>query len=428
MKYEKMDIAALVKEKERLSEEYSRMAAAGLRLDMSRGKPSPEQLDLSNDIFSALGGDFTDKAGNDVRNYGVMCGIDEMRDIFAAMLATERDNVIVCGSSSLTAMYDTVSRAMNFGLAESEKPWREYKKIKFICPSPGYDRHFEICRAFGIEMIPVAMTEYGPDMAEVERLVKGDDSVKGIWCVPQYSNPTGVTYSAETAARLASMPAKAADFTIFWDNAYCVHHLYPSHDKLPNILELAAEAGNPERPLMFCSFSKISFAGSSVSCVAGSGKSMAAMKKVMQSQAICYNKVNQLMHARFFGDMKGVKAHMEKHAEILRPKFAAVLAILDDRLTESGFAEWSQPHGGYFVSLDVMDGTARRTIELCEKAGVKLTAAGATFPYGIDRRDRNIRIAPSYPSVEELTQATELLCVTASLAAVEKLLQYPEKG
>lgn len=424
MKYEKMDLSALVKERDRLSAEYDAMLSRGLKLDMSRGKPSPEQLDLSSGLLAAADNNFIDSDGNDVRNYGGLAGISEMRDIFAAMLGVERKNVVIGGNSSLTMMYDTVSRAMNFGLAASAKPWKDYKKIKFLCPSPGYDRHFEICRAFGIEMIPIKMTAIGPEVAEVARLVKNDDAIKGMWCIPQYSNPTGITYSAETVQALASMPAKAADFTIFWDNAYCVHHLYASTDKLANILELAAAAGNPERPLVFCSFSKVTYAGASVSCVAGSEKSVESLLAAMSSQIICHDKVNQLLHARYFKDFAGVKAHMERHAELLGPKFSVVLKILDDRLTDGGFAEWSRPHGGYFISLNVMPGTARRTVELCARAGVKLTPAGATFPYGIDPEDSNIRIAPSYPSVAELADATELLCISAGLAAAERLMQY----
>lgn len=425
MKYSSMDLAALMDEKEQLEKLYADFCSRGLKLDMSRGKPAPEQLELSNGLLSAIGGNFKDESGADVRNYGNISGVLEMRDIFASMLGVKTENVVACGNSSLNAMYDTFSRAYNFGLANSEKPWREYKKIKFLCPAPGYDRHFAICEAFGAEMITVPMLPTGPDMDFVEQAVRSDETVKGIWCVPMYSNPTGVTYSDSTVARLAEMEAKAPDFTIMWDNAYCVHHLYGAQDKLANILELCTAAGHADRPLMFCSFSKITFAGGSVSCVAGSENSIAVMLKAMAAQTISYNKVDQLMHARFFGDFAGVKRHMEKHAELLRPKFEAVLRVLDEQLADPDFASWSRPRGGYFISFEAMPGTAREIVDLCGRAGVKLTEAGAAFPYHRDPGDSNIRIAPSCPTVAENEQAAELLCVCARKAAVEKLINEP---
>lgn len=427
MPYAAMNLVALIREREGLEKQYADFKKKGLKLDMSRGKPCPKQVALSNSMLRCLKSDFSDSTGADVRNYGNLAGIPEMRAIFGEMLGVSPDNVVVCGNSSLNIMFDTLARGMLFGMPDSPEPWSKGEKVKFLCPAPGYDRHFTICQTLGIEMITVPMLSTGPDMDMVESLAASDSAIKGIWCVPQYSNPGGVTYSKETVERLAAMQTKAPDFTIMWDNAYCVHHLY-SGEQLANILDCCTRHGCPNRPLMFSSFSKISFAGGSVSCVAGSGDSLAALKKVMSAQTIGHDKVNQLMHARFFGDLNGVKAHMEKHAAILRPKFEAVLEILDSSLAECGFASWSRPKGGYFISLEVMPGTAKRVVALCAEAGVKLTPAGAAFPYGNDVQDSNIRIAPSYPEPAELKKAAQLLCVSARLAAVEKLLEGISQG
>ena len=422
MRYASLDLPSLLAEKQQLTERYEALRGRGLRLDMSRGKPSPEQSALSDGLLTAIGGDFNDEAGLDTRNYGELAGIPEMRRIFGEMVGADPENVVVCGSASLNAMYDTVARAMLFGLAGSPQPWGQLPAVKFLCPAPGYDRHFAICEALGIEMIPVPMLETGPDMETVERLARNDSAVRAIWCVPRFSNPTGIVYSDGTVERLAALKARAPDFTILWDNAYCVHELTEGAPQPMNILAACERAGCPDRPLVFASFSKITFAGGSVSCVAGSAGSIAEFKRRLAAQTISFNKVNQLMHARFFRNIDGVRAHMKKHAALLKPKFQAVLDTFEQQLADSGIARWTRPLGGYFISLYVMEGTAGRTVQLCGEAGVKLTAAGAPFPYEKDPADSNIRIAPSYPSVGELLTAAEVVCISARLAAIEKLL------
>lgn len=426
MVYNSMNLIELTREKELLEKQYADFKKKNLFLDMSRGKPSQKQVALSNKMLKAIGSDFVDQSGADVRNYGNLSGIEELRRIFGGMLGLPADNVVVGGNASLNLMFDTLSRAMLFGLADSPEPWCRLPKVKFLCPCPGYDRHFAMLEKLGIEMLPVPMTESGPDMDLVCRLAESDPAVKGIFCVPAYSNPTGITYSDQTVETLASMKTAAPDFTVMWDNAYCIHHLYDeacNQDRLANIFELCQKHGTQNRALIFCSFSKISFAGGSVSCVAGSDDSLEALKSVMSVQTIGHDKINQLMHTRFFGNLDGVEAHMKKHAELLRPKFKAVLDTLEASLAPCGFARWNNPRGGYFILLRVMEGTAATVVRLCAEAGVKLTAAGAPFPYGKDPLDDTLRLAPSYPEVGELKKAAQLLCISARLAAVCKLLE-----
>jgi len=398
-----------------LQTRYDEFSARGLKLDMTRGKPAPEQLDLANGLLSLPGaGDFTTASGVDCRNYGGIDGIPEARELFGAYMGVSPEEIILGGNASLTLMHDTVANAMQH-TAWGKAP------IKFLCPSPGYDRHFSICEHFGIEMVVVGMDEHGPDMDQVEQLVAGDDSIKGMWCVPKYSNPTGAVYSDAVVDRLASMPA-AADFRIFWDNAYEAHTLEAAPAPLKNILQACKDAGNPERVLMFGSTSKISFAGMGVSMVAGSVKSMNGVRSNLKAQTIGPDKINQLRHVRFFKDIDGIHAHMQKHAEILRPKFEAVLEILERELGGQGIATWTRPSGGYFVSLDTLDQCAAQVIQMAGDAGVKLTAAGATFPYRKDPRDRNIRIAPSLPALEDIHTAMEGVAICVQLASVQKQL------
>ena len=408
-----------------LREEYARCKAKGLSLDMSRGKPAGAQLDLSEGLLTTLttSADCIAEDGSDCRNYGVPDGVPEMKKIFADLLELPEKNIYLAGASSLQLMYDAISRLMLFGASEGSTPWSTLQAkgetVKFLCPAPGYDRHFGLCECFGIEMIPVEMTPVGPDMDAVESLVR-DPSVKGIWCVPKYSNPTGVTFSDETVRRLAKMDCAADDFRIFWDNAYAVHDLYDETEPLLNLFEEAAKAGNPDRVYIFASFSKITYSGGSVAIFATSDSNLAYARKAFRKQSICYDKVNQLRHARYFGDAAGVIAHMKKHAAILRPKFEAVEEIFERELASCGIGQWSNPKGGYFISLDLPDNTAKRTFDLCKEAGVTLTSVGETFPYGKDPRDRNLRIAPSFPTVTDLTAAAEILCLCAKIAYLEK--------
>lgn len=422
VEYSKLNADEAANELTALRREYQLFKARGLKLDMSRGKPAPDQLSLAEDLLkSGVGYDFTDSAGTDTRNYGEPLGAPEMREIFARMLSVKPENVIACGNSSLNLMYDTISRAYTHGLPHSDKPWGRYDRIKLLCPSPGYDRHFAICEHFGAELVAVAMTDDGPDIDEVERLVADDDAVKGIWCVPIYSNPTGCVYSNETIRRLADMKCAARDFTIIWDNAYCVHSLCGDPPRIAEILEECERAGNPERALEFASTSKITFAGAGVSCIAGSEASLDAVKKTMAIQTIGYNKINQLMHARFIKESGGIGAIMRRHADLLRPKFELVDNELTSRLGGTGAARWTKPQGGYFVSLYV-EGGAERVVRLCADAGVKLTNAGAAYPYGRDPEDSHIRIAPSYPTLDELKAACELLCVCVKTAYLERAI------
>lgn len=412
----------LAAEKAVLEKEYSEHKAKGLKLDMSRGKPAPSQLDLTMGMLTCLDGEYKTAGGADCRNYGVLDGIPEAKALFADILGVKPENIIVGGNSSLQLMYDTIIRALQLGVLGSEKPWCKYDKVKFLCPVPGYDRHFAICQSLGIEMINIEYKENGPDMDEVERLVSSDESIKGIWCVPMYSNPTGITYSDETVKRFASLKPAAKDFRIFWDNAYCVHHLSDDCDKLLNIIDECEKAGNPDMVFEFTSTSKISFPGSGLAAMAASKANIDFVKSQMTYQTIGFDKLNQLRHVKFFKDFDGIKAQMKRHADIIRPKFEVVLETLDKEIAPVGAGSWNSPKGGYFVSFDGIDGTAKRIVSLAKEAGVVMTGAGATYPYGNDPRDRNIRIAPTFPTVEELRAAMEIFCVCVKLATVEKLL------
>ncbi len=406
---------------QQLEQRYNAFKAQGLKLDMTRGKPSSEQLDLASKLTVVLDEqDYKGSDGTDGRNYGGLDGLPELKAIFADMLGAPAAQVVVGGASSLTMMHDTVVRALLHGVPGSKEAWGR-GKVKFICPTPGYDRHFAICEHHGIEMLSVALNDDGPDMAEVERLVAADPTIKGMWCVPKYSNPTGTTYSDAVVKRLAGMKAAAADFRLLWDNAYAVHDLYAEGDKLANILTACAEAGNPDRAIVFGSTSKISFAGAGVAALASSPANIADVKKHSAIQTIGPDKINQLRHVRFFKDYAGVVAHMQKHAELLRPKFEAVVSTFESELGGKGVATWTKPHGGYFVSLDTLDGCAAEVVRLADAAGVKLTAAGATFPHGKDPRDRNIRVAPSMPPLSQVKTAMEVVTVCVLLASLKKL-------
>jgi len=396
---------------------YQEFKARGLKLDMTRGKPSTEQLDLAGALFTNLPEqDYKSSDGVDTRNYGGLDGIPEMKAIFAEMLETTPAQVIVGGNSSLQMMHDTIVRALLHGVPDGTGPWIG-QQPKFLCPSPGYDRHFAICQHHGIEMIVVDMDEHGPDMDQVERLVASDASIKGMWCVPKYSNPTGVTYTSDVVRRIASMKTAAPDFRLFWDNAYAVHDLYDEGDALANVLSAAAAAGHPNRPYVFASTSKISFAGAGIAAMAASPANVADAKKHAAIQTIGPDKVNQLRHVRFFKDFAGLRAHMKKHGGLLRPKFEAVVRIFESELGGKGIASWTKPRGGYFISLDTREGCAAEVVRLADEAGVKLTGAGATFPYGKDPHNRNIRIAPSLPPLSQVEEAMQVVAVCVELAS-----------
>ena len=413
----------LVEFKASLEKEYNSYKAQALKLDMSRGKPGSDQLAVSNGLLDAITSkDWEDDASNhslEYRNYGLLTGIIECKEIFAKLLKVPTKNVIVCGNSSLNMMFDYITQCMLTG--SGAEPWKDQGEIKFLCPCPGYDRHFSIAEYYGIKLIPVEMTDNGPDMDVVEELVK-DPKVKGMFCVPKYSNPTGVTYSAETVERIAAMNPAASDFRIIWDNAYIIHDLADESEKLDNIFDVLAKYGHEDMVIEFTSTSKISFPGAGVAVLAASDKNIDMIISRMSVQTIGYDKINQFRHVKYYKDVKGIKNHMKLHKNILAPKFKAVVNEFKTQLGEYKIASWSNPKGGYFISLDVMDGTAKRVYELCKEAGVTLTTVGATFPYGLDPNDRNIRIAPSYPPVDELLTATKLLCICVKLAACEKLL------
>lgn len=406
-----------------LLKEYEDVKSKNLKLDMSRGKPGAEQLNLSLEVLDCINSSESCKAegGVDCRNYGLLDGIPEAKRLFAEMLEVKPSEIIIGGNSSLNMMYDTVARAMTHGIL-GETPWCKLDKVKFLCPCPGYDRHFAITEHFGIELIPIEMKSDGPDMDAVQFYVENDESVKGIWCVPKYSNPEGITYSDEVVDRFAALNPAAKDFRIFWDNAYCVHHLTDKHDKLKNILEALRANGKESMVYIFGSTSKITFPGSGVAMMAASEENIASIKKQLAFQTIGPDKLNQLRHVRFFKNLKGIEEHMKKHAAIIKPKFDAVINALESELGGTGLAEWTNPRGGYFISVNTLDGCAKRTVELCKEAGVKLTPAGATYPYGIDPRDRNIRIAPTYPPLDELKVAAKLFCLCVKIAGIEKLL------
>ena len=406
-----------------LRDQYERLAEAGLNLDLTRGKPSPEQLDLSADLLSLPGADvYRDGKGTDCRNYGGLTGLPELRAIFGELLGIPTDNLLAGGNASLEYMHDLVIFGLLHGTPDSEAPWGQ-GPIKFLCPSPGYDRHFAITQSYGIEMITVPMNPDGPDVAVCAELVAADPQIKGMWCVPTYSNPTGATYSAEVSKALMSMPAAAPDFRIFWDNAYVVHTLQETPPEPVDVLGLAAAAGNLNRPYVFASTSKITFAGAGVAFFGSSADNLAWYQRHASIKTIGPDKLNQLRHLRYFGDADGVRRQMARHRDLLLPKFALVLQILEDRLGAAKVASWTEPEGGYFISLDVVDGTATKVIDLAKKAGISLTAAGSTFPYKRDPDDRNIRLAPTFPGLEELRLAMDGVATCVLLAAAEKLLE-----
>ena len=425
MQYNDMSKEELLALKESLNKEYAEAKAKGLALDMSRGKPSAKQLDVSLGLLDTINSSSDLKAldGTDCRNYGVLDGILEAKKLMADMMGTTPDHVIVYGNASLNIMYDQISRAYTHGIL-GNTPWCKLDKVKFLCPVPGYDRHFAITERFGIEMINIPMSESGPDMGMVEEYVSKDASVKGIWCVPKYSNPQGYTYSEETVKRMAALKPAAEDFRIFWDNAYVIHDLYDDNkDEIADIISECEKAGNPDMVFEFASTSKVSFPGSGIAALATSANNIADIKKQLTIQTIGHDKLNQLRHVRFFKDINGLKEHMRKHAEFMRPKFEAVESVLEEELGGLGIGSWTEPKGGYFISFEAMDGCAKAIVAKCKEAGVKLTGAGATFPYGKDPKDSNIRIAPSFPTPEEMKQAADLFVLCVKLVSVEKLLE-----
>ena len=423
--YLTMEKQQLTQELAALQEQYQALQAQGLKLDMSRGKPSADQLDLSMQMMEVLDGnsDLKCETGVDCRNYGVIDGIPEAKRLLGEMSEVDPEHIIIYGNSSLNVMFDSIARSMTHGVMV-HTPWCKLDKVKFLCPVPGYDRHFRITEFFGIEMINVPMTPTGPDMDMVEKLVSEDEAIKGIWCVPKYSNPQGITYSKETVERFARLKPAAPDFRIYWDNAYSIHHLYDDNqDFLVEILAECAKAGNADLVYKFTSTSKVSFPGSGIAAVAASRANLEDFRKYMQVQTIGHDKLNQLRHVRFFKDLNGLHEHMRKHANLLRPKFEMVLDTLDRELSGLGIGEWTKPHGGYFISFDSMEGCAKAIVAKAKEAGVVMTGAGATFPYGKDPKDSNIRIAPSFPTLEELRKAAEIFVLCVKIASVEKLLE-----
>ena len=421
--YQEMSREELQVQREELERAYSQLKARGLNLNMARGKPGADQLDLSMPMLDTLNSksDCRDASGLDCRNYGELLGISEARKLFGEYMGVTPAETIVGGSASLTSMYDGMARAMLLGVLGGDKPWCKYDKVKFLCPVPGYARHFTICETLGIEMINVPLTEWGPDMDLVEKLTAEDETIKGIWCVPKYTNPLGGSYSDEAVRRLAALKPAAKDFRIFWDNAYAAHYVYEDTPLL-NILEECKKAGNPDMVYMFGSTSKITFPGAGVAFFAASKANVDFTAKQLNAQSISWDKMNMLRHVRFFKDVAGIRAQMDKHAAILRPKFDAVLEALEKELGGTGAGAWVKPKGGYFVTYISMPGCAKRIVSLCKEAGVVLTDAGATHPYHKDPEDSYIRLAPSFPSPAELAQAMEVFCVSAKLAAVEKQL------
>ena len=404
--------------------EYEGYKALGLALNMARGKPAADQLSLTKDMLDAVNSSSDCKAldGTDCRNYGVLDGIKDTKKIFCDMLGVADEELIVGGNSSLNLMYDTIARNYMFGVSKDAAPWKDQGKLKWLCPVPGYDRHFAITERFGFEMINIPVGENGPDMDMIEKLVSEDESIKGIWCVPMYANPTGITYSDETVKRFASLKPKAKDFRIFWDNAYCIHHLTDTPDTLLNILDECKKAGNDDMVYIFASTSKVSFAGAGVAVMAASKANTDYVKYHMTVQTIGFDKINQLRHAKFFGDFEGVKAHMKKHAAIIAPKFDAVIKALDENIKPLGIGSYNTPKGGYFIAFDTLPGCAKRVVALCKEAGVVMTGAGATFPYGKDPKDSNIRIAPTLPPIAELEQAMKVFITAVKIASAEVLL------
>ena len=425
MKLAEMTKEELLSLQKDLNEKYKDACSKGLKLNMARGLPSEEQLDMEADFFNTLFPDsnFISEAGIDCRNYGELVGIHEARQLMADMMEISADEVIVFGNSSLNVMYDTVARSMLHGVCGST-PWCKLDKVKFLCPVPGYDRHFAITEQFGIEMINIPMTKDGPNMDMVEEYVNNDPTVKGIWCVPKYSNPQGITYSDETVKRFAALKPAADDFRIYWDNAYTIHHLFNGkEDQLLEILDECKKSGNPDMVFKFCSTSKVTFPGSGIAAMGASVKNLDFVKSIITIQTIGHDKLNQLRHVRYFKNIDGMKAHMKKHADIIRPKFDLVLGVLDKELSELGIGEWTKPNGGYFVSFDALPGCAKKIVGMCKDAGVTLTGAGATYPYKKDPNDSNIRIAPTFPPIEDLAKALDIFTLCVKLASVEKVLE-----
>ena len=423
--YQEMSKEELLQEKTALEAEYAKIKEMGLSLDMSRGKPAAEQLDLSMGILDTVDAKSVVKSenGTDLRNYGVLDGIPEAKKLIGDMVGAKPENVIVYGNSSLNIMYDQIARAEIFGIC-GNTPWSKLDKVKFLCPVPGYDRHFAITEEFGIEMINIPMTADGPDMDLVEQYVNNDAAVKGIWCVPKYSNPQGVVYSDETVRRFANLKPAAADFRIFWDNAYVVHHLYEDNQaQILNILDECEKAGNPDIVFQFCSTSKVSFPGAGIAAISASAANIADIKKKLTIQTIGHDKINQLRHVKFFKDQKGVQEHMMKQAAIIRPKFEMVEEMLTEEIASRGIGSWMHPLGGYFISFEALEGCAKKIVEKCKEAGVVLTGAGSPYPYKKDPKDSVIRIAPTYPSMDELKEAAKVFTVVVRLVSVDKLLE-----
>ena len=423
--YRDMSREELLELKSRLEKEFEDVKGKGLKLDMSRGKPSKAQLDLSMGMMDVLKStsDLVCEEGVDCRNYGVIDGIKEAKQLLSDMMEVPKDNIIIFGNSSLNVMYDTVARAMTHGIMGST-PWAKLDKVKFLCPVPGYDRHFAITEHFGIEMINIPMTSDGPDMDLVEQYVENDPAVKGIWCVPKYSNPQGYTYSDETVRRFANLKPAAKDFRIFWDNAYIIHHLYDDRqDHLLNIIEECEKAGNPDMVYEFVSTSKVSYPGAGIAALISSEANLKEAQEYMNFQIIGHDKLNQLRHVKFFQNLDGVMNQMKKHAEILRPKFEAILQVMDQELSGLGIASWTKPNGGYFISFDAMEGCAKKIVAKAKEAGLTMTGAGATYPYHNDPQDSNIRIAPSFPTPEELEIAGQVFVLSVKLVSVDKILE-----
>ena len=425
MKYSELDRTSLLQEQEKCKAAFEELKGKGLKLDMSRGKPGKAQLDLVSDILTVLSdpADCIDD-GTDVRNYGTLAGLPSAKRLFAEILGCKPEECFIGGNASLTLMYDTISKAYSHGLLHSEQPWCKLDKVKFLCPAPGYDRHFRITESFGAELITVEMTPTGPDMDMVERLVSEDEEIKGIWCVPTYSNPTGISYSDTVVKRFAALKPKADDFRIYWDNAYTIHHLYNGkEEKLLEILNECKKAGNPDMVFKFCSTSKVTFPGSGIAALGASKKNLDFVKSIITIQTIGHDKLNQLRHVRYFKNIEGMNAHMRKHAEIIRPKFELVERVLSKELGDLDIGTWTKPNGGYFVSFNALNGCAKQIVGMCKEAGVTLTGAGATYPYKNDPDDSNIRIAPTFPPSEELEKALEIFVLCVKLVSVNKYLE-----